>query len=280
MSNISFESHIPKSAISTVKMLLLWVLFLTLACYILTVITYRLFLSPLSRIPGPRLAGLTSNYMGYYDVYQRGQYIWIIEKMHEQYGSIVRISPHVIHINDPKYIEELFSGPGKEREKWRTFARMTGLPDTAFATIGHNLHRHRRAAISPHFSRTSLEQLEPVIHKKLADFRLRLSAYRDSGKPANLSKMFKALAGDIVSEYAFGECNHDLLRDDFNADYFETIQRFLNRAHLFAHIGWLNALIQALPQKLVLLAVPSIHALVKLQNVRFHSPPAFVDKLT
>ena len=41
-------------------------------------------------------------------------------------GPIVRINPHEIHINDPEYIEEVYAGPSKKRDKYRWIARMLG----------------------------------------------------------------------------------------------------------------------------------------------------------
>jgi hypothetical protein len=42
----------------------------------------RLWLSPLRRIPGPRLAAATGLYEFYYDCILGGKYIFEIEKMH------------------------------------------------------------------------------------------------------------------------------------------------------------------------------------------------------
>ena len=47
---------------------------------------YRLFLSPLGKIPGPKLAALTSWYEFYYDVILPGQFVWHIQELHSQYG--------------------------------------------------------------------------------------------------------------------------------------------------------------------------------------------------
>lgn len=47
---------------------------------------YRLFLSPLAKVPGPRLAALTEWYEFYYEVIKRGRYTWKIAELHEEYG--------------------------------------------------------------------------------------------------------------------------------------------------------------------------------------------------
>lgn len=54
--------------------------------YLLFTAVQRLFLSPISHIPGPRLAAITSWYEVYYNLVQPGRYIWKIQELHTQYG--------------------------------------------------------------------------------------------------------------------------------------------------------------------------------------------------
>ena len=48
---------------------------------------YRLYLSPIAKFPGRKLAILTFWYEFYYDSIRSGAYVWEIEKMHREYGS-------------------------------------------------------------------------------------------------------------------------------------------------------------------------------------------------
>lgn len=57
--------------------------------YYATVVLYRLYLHPLARFPGPKLAAATRLYEGYYDLYQKGQYTFKIAQLHKQYGKQV-----------------------------------------------------------------------------------------------------------------------------------------------------------------------------------------------
>ncbi len=47
---------------------------------------YRLFLHPLARSPGPKLAAISRWYEGYFDVVQGGQYTPKIAELHKKYG--------------------------------------------------------------------------------------------------------------------------------------------------------------------------------------------------
>jgi hypothetical protein len=59
---------------------------IVLLLYIVTRAIQRLYFSPLSHIPGPKLAALTWWYEFYFDVIQQGRYVFKIEKLHKQYG--------------------------------------------------------------------------------------------------------------------------------------------------------------------------------------------------
>lgn len=61
---------------------------LAVAAYIVYLAVYRLYLSPIAKFPGPKLAALTLWYEFYYDVVKGGQYTWEIGKMHDKYGRL------------------------------------------------------------------------------------------------------------------------------------------------------------------------------------------------
>ena len=53
---------------------------------VLALTVYRVFLHPLSHVPGPKLAAATSLYEFYYDGCLGGKYYWRILELHQQYG--------------------------------------------------------------------------------------------------------------------------------------------------------------------------------------------------
>lgn len=52
-----------------------------------SLVVYRLYFSPLSKFPGRKLAIATMWYEFYYQAIKGGQYPWVIQKMHEEYGK-------------------------------------------------------------------------------------------------------------------------------------------------------------------------------------------------
>ena len=69
------------------QLLSLKVTAVTLVVYCASLAFYRLFLHPLAKFPGPKLAALTRWYEAYYDLVLEGQYTFKIEEMHKAYGK-------------------------------------------------------------------------------------------------------------------------------------------------------------------------------------------------
>ena len=59
------------------------------ATWAILLVVYRLYVSPLSKFPGRKSAIATMWYEFYYQAVKGGQYPWVIQKMHEEYGRSV-----------------------------------------------------------------------------------------------------------------------------------------------------------------------------------------------
>lgn len=57
-----------------------------LLLYLISLAVYRLYLSPIAKFPGPKLAALTLWYEFYHDVVRGGQYCFKINELHDKYG--------------------------------------------------------------------------------------------------------------------------------------------------------------------------------------------------
>ena len=59
-----------------------------LLVYFIGVIVHRLYLSPIAKFPGSKLAAATFWYEFYFDVIRSGKYSWEIQRMHQKYGTL------------------------------------------------------------------------------------------------------------------------------------------------------------------------------------------------
>lgn len=216
----------------------LLILFITYILAWLLIFIYRAFFSSLAHFPGPRLAAATYWYEFYYDVWpHQHQYLWQIKKLHDQYGPIVRINPRHLHINDPEYYDTIYAAGNhaRDRDGWfhHTGSKLMtpALPDT----LEHELHKARRRAVDPFFSKRSVRAIEGEIVQlvnKLKDrFRSILEKSRqDTNQKAvvNLTNAMSGLTMDVISDYSFGPGMFDALdQPDFAHDYVLTIRNSL-----------------------------------------------------
>lgn len=61
--------------------------------YLAGLVVYRLYLSPIAKFPGPKLAAATYLFEGYYDVVKRGKYTFKIRDLHAEYGQCHQLFP-------------------------------------------------------------------------------------------------------------------------------------------------------------------------------------------
>ncbi|KAK4947453.1 hypothetical protein LTR10_013821 [Elasticomyces elasticus] len=183
-----------------------------------SLVIYRLFFHPLSKVPGPKLAAISRFYDFYYDCIQGGKFSFKIEELHELYGPIVRIGPNEVHIQDPDVFDEFYNVTTRlDKDPW--YYAFIASQDAGFGTSNVDLHRARRKAMSRFFASSAISNLESSSKEKVLKLCRRLQQMRQEGKPVNLSNAYRCLAGDSVTDYCLPK-GFDLLDSvDFADDY-------------------------------------------------------------
>ncbi|KAK1981006.1 trichodiene oxygenase [Colletotrichum cereale] len=203
-------------------------------------------LHPLSKIPGPKLAGASYLYEFWFDFVKKGRYTLEIRRMHEVYGPVVRINPDELHCNDPDFTDEIYAINGRKRNKhWHQIKNLPAAQRVAHAfAIDHDLHRKRRGAMNKFFSRVQLFKLEPKIHalaQRLCD-KLLVGA-SDPDKVVPLTEAYSCFTSDVVSEYCFGEAFGLLDQEDWTPNFREAVYGQLNHIFLFRFFPWLKPIL-------------------------------------
>jgi len=208
-----------------------------LVLYIIGLIIGRLYFSPIAKFPGPKWAAISLWYEFYFDVIQRGRYIWQIQKMHQKYGPIVRINPYELHIDDDEFYNELYGGPSRRHDKWEWSAKMFGNSLSMLSTPPHDLHRLRRVPLNPYFSKRSVMRLEPVIQSCVDVLCERLREAEKSREPVNLGVACFALATDVITRYCFGESYGFLAKPDFGPEWPVSLMKVAELSHVLNSLG-------------------------------------------
>ncbi|KAL8967514.1 MAG: hypothetical protein Q9183_002885 [Haloplaca sp. 2 TL-2023] len=184
--------------------------------YSFILVVYRVLFHPLARFPGSKLTAATKWYEFWFDVVKSpgGQFAREIERMHQEHGPIVRINPAELHVKDSDWLGTLYSGATSgQRNKYGPAAHMTGTPDGIFGTISHDVHRKRRAALGPFFSRAAVNIAEEMIYERLEILNRYLRTKSATNSPVELRQTCLAFTTDALSRYTF-ERPSDLLADE------------------------------------------------------------------
>ncbi|QSZ30010.1 hypothetical protein DSL72_004528 [Monilinia vaccinii-corymbosi] len=226
------------------------IIFTSLSIWTIYGAIYRLYFSPIAKFPGPKLAALTLWYEFYFSVICDGQWIWEIKRMHEQYGPIIRINPYELHIDDLEYYNELYAGSTKKREKYGWFTNSAGSPGSCFETLGHDLHRLRRNAINPFFSKRSITAVEPMINSKISLLSDTIHSHFVDATPVDLRVLFNSFTLDVTSEYAFGESFGALTSKDVAETWRKAIAYIMPMMPLIMQFPILVTIMEWLPDSL------------------------------
>lgn len=108
----------------------------------------------------------------------------------------MRVTPWEIHVNDVELLDDIYAPSFRRRDKYAYQTRTLPVPLSLGGTVQHDLHRKRREALNPFFSRRSVQGLGPMICAKVELLCKRLDDHVKSQIPVNLSDVYFAFANE------------------------------------------------------------------------------------
>ncbi|GLA87703.1 hypothetical protein AtubIFM56815_002132 [Aspergillus tubingensis] len=236
--------------------------------YITGLVVYRLWWSPLAPFPGPKLAAATGWYEAYFELIKKGggQFTFHIRELHDKYGPIVRISPTELHIHDSEYYETLYTSQ-RGLDKSPHVQNRFGSPLASFSTPEHNLHKRRRAAIVPFFSKRRTYEQAPMIQSHVDRITHRLATeYAGTDRIVCTNDLFSSYGADVIMTYAFNRSYNFLSRPDFTSAFTRAIQGLKDFVHIAQQFPIIGALAQSLPPSVVGLINPDMKAIARFKE--------------
>ncbi len=164
-------------------------------------------------------------------------------------GPIVRINPYELHVNDVQFYDEIYTSGHRRRDKYEWQIKSGNSAKAMGFTISHDLHRVRRAAVDPYFSRRSVLKLESVIEAKIVRLCELFGKCHATKEPMNLTNALLATTMDIITEYSFADCYNLSDSEELSDKWRETITCVMKNTALINHYGWLPQIVESLPRK-------------------------------
>jgi cytochrome P450 family 628 len=206
--------------------------------------TYRLFLNPLCKFPGPwstRLSKLPALLHA-----SRGDTHKWLQSLHHQYGDIVRVAPNELSFSHPDAVGPLH-GPASNKKiaKGPWYDGIPNQKGTGLAsTRSLSEHKARRQIWDRGFGPKALASYEPRVLGHLQTLTTQLT--QRSGQVVNFSDWCDFFAFDVMGDLAFGE-DFDMLEKAIPHEYMPVMHGNLRLVSIFSHIPWAKQILPFLP---------------------------------
>ncbi|KAH7065703.1 cytochrome P450, partial [Paraphoma chrysanthemicola] len=226
-------------------------------------VLYRLFLHPLAKFPGPKLAAVSTLYEAYFEIVLNGQYSKEINRLHDVYGPIIRVTPNEIHVRDSRFFDEVY---GKnvhlDKEGWDV---RFGTKGGVLTTVDAAEHKRRRAALAPMFSRRSILDFVHIIYRHIDTLSIRMQEFSSRKEPINLSHAFPALTGDIIMDYFFG-FNYAQLKHPQFQSFHDAFIKIGGTGHIATQFPYIYPIMNSIPDWITEWLEPAAGPLLKFRR--------------
>ncbi|TQS33714.1 hypothetical protein Golomagni_05931, partial [Golovinomyces magnicellulatus] len=146
------------------------------------------------------------------------------------------------------FYDELYSGKKNKYEWW---TKVAGADQNAFATVSYDLHRMRRAPLSPLFSARAVSALEPTIRSKVDKLVTRFDQFARTDEIVRLDTAFMALTMDIICDYSFGKDRKYLDEPDFKEAWKNAVLGAFENGAMVRMYPWIVPVMKSLPISVV-----------------------------
>ncbi|XXG95656.1 hypothetical protein Hte_001925 [Hypoxylon texense] len=215
--------------------------FTFLLASILLTIVRRLFLSPLTRFPGPKLAAVTGLWNA--NETRLGRASRTHKALHDEFNSdVIRIGPNELSINNVDAIDKLYGA----KYLRGTFNQVFNIPggENVATLRDHRIHSVWRRILAKAFTREEIPHLTERLQTHV-DKTVRI-LHDKAGSSVDCGGLFDPLAFDVISDLAF---SHDAGLQDGHGDptAMGLIHGFLEFTAFVGHLPHLQQILRYLP---------------------------------
>lgn len=181
-------------------------------------------------------------------------------------GTIVRINPNEVHIDDPEYYETIYSN--KPYDKLLSFENRFNMPHATFMTAHADVHKRRRNAVAPFFATNKVRGHGPFIQSLVDKISQRMTdEYSGQKKPLVLNDVFGCLSGDVITNLAFARSYHLIESQKWESPFTTAVSNLVHTSHWTTQFVWIIPLMNCIPDKVVMALSPIFKPIVEFRLV-------------
>lgn len=158
-------------------------------------------------------------------------------------------------------------------DKYDWMAGRFGCDTSVFTTGPDEVHRVRRGALNPFFSRARILDLQDIIRQKLDVLLARIREFQKDGRVLRLNRAFMAFTGDVVMEYCFSHSYDHVKGENFDETMHEPFMAASISGHLSLQMPWVPKILNMLPESMLIKIEPLYALVFRMQAVRDSQAP-------
>lgn len=141
-------------------------------------------------------------------------------------------------------------------------------PLATSSTPNHSLHRNRRAALNPFFSKRKISEHVPVVQSRVEHLCDRISnEYAGTSRILVLSDAWGCLTSDTVVGYCFERSYNFLDMPDFKAPFPIAVEALVNAVHYATQFPWISTVMQWIPDSVIAILSPPMKSVISFDMV-------------
>ncbi|KAL2074673.1 hypothetical protein VTL71DRAFT_8452 [Oculimacula yallundae] len=209
-----------------------------------TLLTFirRLYFSPLSHFPGPKLAALSNAYLA--NAFRHGRAYFKLAELHEQYKSdFIRIGPNQLSISNVAAVEAVFRGK-YPRGTFYDAGTVNGAQNLLFQR-DYSIHTPWRRIWDKAFASSELQHYNPRVEHHVD--RLVEVIKKANREEVNCTTIMDNLSFDIMADLAFAN-EAGLQAGTGDNQYIHFIHKTLAAIGIFSCFRNLAQLVKYIPE--------------------------------
>ncbi|KAH8813449.1 cytochrome P450 [Flagelloscypha sp. PMI_526] len=199
---------------------------------------------PLAAYPGPFLASLTNFWMAY--KVSGGKRHVLLMKLHEKYGTHVRIGPNTLSIVDADAVTALLHDPKVPRSVVSRALEPDYFPGNILSSrcVDYpnylKAHAEIRETWSKGFTSAALDNFNVPLTARLFQLLEKLKSYASSQSEVDLDEWFKNFIWDFMGDLVFGG-NFSMMEDGEDKSGYRSIVQASSVAQtMLIYMPWVN----------------------------------------